>query len=342
LSTEKRPKQFLSLVGKDTLLAQAVQRLEGLIPPERILVITGQEQWDAAHAAAPMLPPDHILGEPVGRDTAAAIALGAAWVAAKNPESVFVVLTADHIIGDIACFQNTLRDAFSLASSGSCLVTLGVRPTEPSAAYGYLEAGEAVPFPGGSTSFRQVKQFVEKPDKATAARYLEAGTYYWNAGMFIWRVATIRDAFAVYRPALAALMEALASALRDGRLQEAMEKLYPSLEKISIDYAVMEKADEVVVALCTFPWDDVGSWDALARHYAADSDGNVQIGQTLCINAEGNLALSTEGVTALIGVRDLIVVRSGGATLVCHRDCAQDVKKAVQALRLRGDCANVL
>lgn len=335
LSTSRRPKQFLSLVGDRTLLAQAVDRLEGLIPPERVLVITNAEFVDVAREAAPALPAENVIGEPVGRDTAAAVALGLAVVRARTPDPAFCVLTADHVIGDLDLFRATLRESLALARAEDALLTIGLEPAAPSTSFGYIEAGPPEADRDG-IQFHRARRFVEKPDAETAARYVAEGNYYWNAGMFIWSAAALERALERHRPALHALARDLAPAVGTPGFADALRAAYDPLPRISIDYALMEKADNILMARGTFAWDDVGSWPALARHLPADADGNVVVGLAAGLDARDNIVVSRDRLTALIGVRDLIVVQAGRATLVCPKDRAQDLKALLAKLREAG------
>ncbi len=335
LSTSKRPKQFLSLVGEGTLLSQAVRRLEGLIPPERVLVITNRELAEAAREAAPELPPENVIGEPVGRDTAAAVAPAAALVEAREPGASFAILTADHVIGDLDLFRATLRGAFTLAAAGDVLLTIGIAPRDPSTAYGYIERDAQRAEQQGIRFFDAVR-FVEKPDRARAEGYLATGRYLWNSGMFIWSTSAIVRALQAFQPGLAAHIPTWTQAARNKALDAALDATYPGLTKVSIDYAVMEKARNIVVAEGRFAWDDVGSWTALADHFKADAAGNVAVGDAASVDAAGNIVWSKDRLTALIGVKDLIVVQTEGVTLVCHKDRAQDIKKLLACLREDG------
>ncbi len=331
-STAKRPKQLLALVGEKTLLAQAVDRLEGLIPPQNIFVITNRELVKEAQKAAPMLPPGQIIGEPVGRDTAAAIALGAALIAARDPAATFCVLTADHVIGNRPLFQRTLREGLKLASKLDILITIGIQPTFPSTGFGYVEAGDVLAENNGIT-IHKARRFVEKPDLPTAEEYVKSGHYFWNGGMFIWSLASLYKALGQFRPQLLPMTERVAKARTPAQLEAAMDAEYPKLEKISVDYALMEKANNIAMIRGTFPWDDVGSWPALENHLPKDTDGNTTVGTCESYDATGNIVVSRDRLTALIGVRNLVVVQTGEVTLVCPKARAQDIKKLVEKLR---------
>jgi len=331
LSTAARPKQFLSIVGDLPLLARSVACLEGLIPLDRILVVTGADLVERTREAVPGLPAENIVGEPFGRDTGAACAVGAVQVKARDADGVCCVLTADHVIGDLPLFHATLREAAGIAASADVLLTIGIRPRFASTGFGYIEAGDPFPHDGRLEFYRAVR-FVEKPDAATARRYLEAGNFYWNSGMFVWSAAALERALGQHRRPLAEMAARLLPAAGTDAFPAALEAEYKRLEKISIDYAVMEKADNIVMVQGRFPWDDVGSWPSLANHFPADEDGNVIVGSCEAVDSRGNVVVSKERLTALIGVKDVVVVQAGGATLVCAKDRAQDVKKMVRRL----------
>ena len=292
-------------------------------------------------AALPELKPDQVIGEPVGRDTAAACALGTALVRARNPQAVACVVTADHVMYDIPVFQQTLREAAGLAAHEPRIVTIGIVPTFPSTGFGYIEAGEGLAT-GGAIEMAAARRFVEKPDASRARQYVLAGNYFWNAGMFVWSTATFEQALEKHRPALLPLYRDALAAGAGPALGGVMAAHYPGLEKISIDYAVMERADNIAVARGTFRWYDVGSWPAVADHFPADADGNVCVGRCVTLGAGANIAVSRERLTALVGVRDLVVVQAPNATLVCARDRAQDVRALVRQLEAAGGNADVL
>ena len=339
LSTSRNPKQFLRLVEGKPLVALSVERVLPLIPAANIYIITSNDLVAVAREAAPMIPAANVIGEPDVRDTAAAIALGAGLVARRSPNAVIAVLTADHIIGDRELFQQTISNCLELASGEDVLITIGIQPTEPSSAFGYIEAGDSKTGPNAGTHFFQAQRFVEKPDREKAEAYLASGKFYWNSGMFIWSLASITKAFRQHRPQLFEMINQLQSA---PAYAPVIKELYPKLEKVSIDYAIMEKADNIVVAAGTFSWDDVGSWTALENHFPADKNGNVAIGQSFTIDAHNNVTYSEKHLTALLGVSDLIVVHSEHATLVCHKDQAQNLKKLVQGLKATGQYNNLL
>ena len=341
LSTARRPKQFMSLIGGRSLLAQAVERLRGLIPPERVLVITGARLVEATHEAVPEIPRENVIGEPFGRDTAAACALASALVKARNPTGVFCILTADQIIGDLDAFRSTLRESLQMAASEDLLLTIGIQPAFASTGFGYIEAGQALAERCG-IGFLKVKRFVEKPDRAKAEQFLAEGRYYWNSGMFIWSVLAFRKALGRHQPHLLEMADRMTACAGGPDFEARLREEYGRLQKISIDYAIMEKVDNIVMAKGVFAWDDVGSWSALENHLPSDAAGNVVVGACEAIDARGNVVVSPGRLTALIGVEDLVVVHSGTATLICPKSRAQEVRKMVQRLAEGGAHGEVL
>jgi mannose-1-phosphate guanylyltransferase len=244
-------------------------------------------------------------------------------------------------MGDLNIFSATLRSGMELAEQNDILVTIGIKPVFPSTGFGYIESGEKFQTLEG-VEFRKAIRFVEKPDETTAAAYLETGQFYWNSGMFIWSIQSLEKAFSASCPEMAELMETLTSYAKKGQIVEGMDATYPALGKISVDYALMEKADNIVMACGTFAWDDVGSWPALESHFPQDENGNTKIGQVETLNAAGNIVYSKDRLTAVIGVKDLIVVQAEGVTLVCPKGCAQEIKQMVVELREKGGFNEVL
>ena len=327
----KRPKHLLPIVGESAMLAQTIDRLEGLVPAERVFVITNAEQRESVLETCPGLLPERVIGEPVGRDTAAAVGLAALLVEKEGEDAAFALLPADHVIENGDGFRSVLSGAFEAAEADDLLVTVGIKPSFPSTGYGYLNCGEKVE-DIASRQVMRVKRFVEKPDLEKAQEYLEDGNYFWNAGMFVWRPSVILGEIEHLVPDLFVGLNKLRSSWAESSdLDQAMNRVYPDLKKISIDFAVMERASRVVMLESDFDWDDVGEWPAIARHYPADENGNVFKGTGLAINAGNNLTFAESGhCVTLLGVKDLIVVQSGDATMVCHKDYAQQVKALAQ------------
>ena len=328
-----RPKHLQAIVGRHSLLSQTVRRVEGLAPVENVLVITHEEQRSHVLKDCPQLDPAQVIAEPEGRDTAAAVGLATALVQARDPQATFAVLPADHVIRNRQGYGETLNRAFEAAEASASLITIGVKPSEPATGYGYIRVGGVDREVRGAPLFR-VGEFVEKPDRATAQSYLAAGNFFWNAGMFVWRASVIERAFSQFKPALHEGLQAIRAGLEAGKkAREAMADTYPRLERISVDYAILERATNVAMVEAAFDWDDVGSWTALARHCERDEWGNAGKGSFVADQSANNIVVSEDGhLTALIGVEDLIVVHTPDASLVCHKDKAQDLKKVVESI----------
>lgn len=326
-----RPKHLLPIVGGQPMVAQTVSRLAGLVAPERVFILTNTEHVAAIRAACPKVPSAQIIGEPVGRDTAPAAALAALLVRRKDAHGVLALLAADAAIHDAAGFRATLGAAFAAAGREDYIYTVGVPPAFPATAYGYLRLGAKLGESDGRPWY-QVEKFVEKPDRATAEKYLQEGAYLWNAGIFVVRAAVLEKEFRQHAPAIADGMKELDARLNQGvSLPDALAAVYPGLTKISVDFAVMEKAAKVAVFKAAFDWDDVGEWPALVRHAQADADGNVTRGDSALHEARGNIVVGESGhLIALLGVDNLVVVQTPDATLVCPKARAQELKKLLQ------------
>jgi mannose-1-phosphate guanylyltransferase len=341
MSREKTPKQLITLLGGRSFLQQAVDRVLPLVPIQNIFIITNQVQAPEVRRQLPKLPKDNVVAEPIGRDTTAAVTLGAALVGARSTTAVMAVLPADHVIPDEKKFQQVLADAFEVASRGRAIVTIGIKPTEPATGYGYIHVGEALPAPEGGkapkTAFFRAQQFVEKPDYNKALEYLTSGQYRWNAGMFIWSFVTITEGLQKHQPDMyAACQRWFAAAGNPAKLNKLLAAEYPAIRKISIDFALMEKAQNVVVADGAFEWDDLGSWTALGRHLKADPEGNAAVADFIHVDAARNIIFDarTKNRTpiAVVGLRDSILVQTDDAVLLAHKSQAQKVKELVRKL----------
>lgn len=333
-SRTSRPKQLIPLVGGDSMLVRTIERVLPLSPALVTIVTHTRQLEETLRQVAPFAKtvPVECIAEPVGRNTAAAIAVAAARSAAIDPEAVMVVLPADHYIRDAAGLRQALKEGIAVANGGA-LVTLGITPTYPETGYGYIRSS-GDPDCHGSYS---VERFVEKPDAETAAAYLLSGDYVWNSGMFIWTVPAIRAALLAHMPGLSHAINSL-PAESPKQLSEALVGCYAQLESRSIDHGVMEYADQVRVIPVTVGWSDMGSWSALPELVAADQEGNHIDGPSTCVTIDSRDCIVAGGTVAvgLIGVNNLIVVSTDDALLVCERSRAQDVKKVVEQLQQQG------
>ncbi|HTD14676.1 MAG TPA: mannose-1-phosphate guanylyltransferase [Chthoniobacterales bacterium] len=328
LSRREKPKQLLALFNENTLLEETVLRLSGLVPPENILILTNQEQEDAVRKLLPGHPQKNIFAEPARRDTAAAIALGVGLIAARDSDATMVVLPADHLIKDKVSFQADLRAGATVASKTGDLVTIGITPTWACPGYGYIERGKKVD--GPVSDFFEVVRFREKPDTDLAETFLRSGNFFWNAGIFIWSVKAILTELNRHAPALGEFISAIRHSSDPTRV---IGDRFPTLPKISVDYAVMEKASRVVVKAASFDWDDVGSWTSIAKYLEQLPNGNATNTAVSVEGSNNNIVFSDQKIhLALVGVNDLIVVQTRDSILVCHRHDVERVKSLVGTL----------
>ena len=340
VSREKTPKQLVALLGGGSFLQQAVQRVLPLVPLKNILIITNAVQSPEVRRQLPKLPAQNVIAEPVGRDTCAAVTLGAAVVGQRSTSAVMAVLPADHVISEEKKFQQVLADSFDLAGRGQVIVTIGIKPTEPATGYGYIRVGPPLPPPQGAkpykTAFFKAEQFVEKPNFDKALEYVNSGRHRWNAGMFVWSFVTITQGLEKHQPELAAACQRWFKAAGTPRLARVLAADYPGLKKISVDYALMEHAQNVVVADGAFAWDDLGSWTALGRHLKADPEGNCASADFIHVDGARNIIFDARtknrAPIAVVGLRDAILVLADDAVLLAHKSQAQKVKDLVKKL----------
>jgi mannose-1-phosphate guanylyltransferase len=330
-SRAARPKQFLTFSGEQTLLQRACDRLEAQVAIENTWVITSSNHVEETRRQLPRLPAENVVGEPCGRDTAACIGLGAALIVRRDLDGVMIVTPADHVIEPLPEFARAVRAATLLVDEfPSALVTFGIVPTFPATGYGYIHRGESIGARQSVNAFR-VAAFREKPTFEIAENYVATGEYFWNSGIFVWKVGTILDELRRYKPALAKGVERIAKAWPD---ESVIREVYPILEKISIDFAVMENAKNVLVVQAPFQWDDVGSWLALERMHPQDAEGNTVLANHCGVRTNNCVIAGDPGrLIATVGVRDLLIVQDGDATLVADRREESNVKQIVEKLK---------
>lgn len=328
LSTPELPKQFVTLFGGKPLIKHAADRLRGLIPPERIFVVTADRLVDMTRKALPDIPVENIIGEPFRRDTAAAVAVACGLVKRSGGgDSIGCILTADHLMTPAAKFRSTLKAAIKAARMHDAVVTIGIEPDSPATRFGYIERGSKADVPG-KVVFFDVKRFVEKPCLKMARRYLKSGRFYWNSGMFIWKATVLADAFASAAPDFVPLIEKVAASQN---IDAFLSREYGRLRSISFDYAVMEKISGVLVAESSFSWDDVGSWLSLANHFPVGTAGNICLGDALVHDAADSIVIGQDGrLTALIGIKDMVVVNTAKATLVCPKSRIHEIRQLLK------------
>jgi mannose-1-phosphate guanylyltransferase len=337
-SRQQRPKQFLTMTGDRSLIQLALDRIDACaIPPERTRIITAEAYRDETGQQLPGLPPDRIVGEPVGRDTAPCIGLAAALVASEDPDAVLLVTPADHVIEPVQQFRAAVHVAAHLAEENpSALITFGIPPTFPSTGYGYIHRGELAVCRQGIDVFR-VRGFREKPAADLAEQFVASGEYYWNSGIFVWKAATVLAELQRQKPALHDAVRHIADARGTPRWNDVLRDEYGKVEKVSIDFAVMEHASEVLAVQAPYQWDDVGSWLALERMNPQDADGNTVLALHCGINTKNCVVVGDPGkVLATIGVHDLLIIQDGDATLIADRRDEGTVKQLVDLLKKKG------
>ncbi|HYA98017.1 MAG TPA: sugar phosphate nucleotidyltransferase, partial [Methylomirabilota bacterium] len=337
-SRTRTPKQLLNIVGAKTMLQQTIARLAPVFPAQRIWTVTNAEQAAAVKKQLPAAARIHLLAEPVGRNTAAAIALAAFHVRrAAGGDALLGVLPADQYVADAARYSKIVEAALAMAHEPGRMVVLGIPPTRPDTGFGYIQS-TGDPLAAGAFPAFQVRRFTEKPELAKAEEYLALGGFFWNAGMFFWRVSTFLDALKRFLPKTFAALEGLAESIGKPGYENRLRAAYRKLESISVDYAILEPltnaTDErrVLVIPAEIGWSDIGSWDAVYDLLAKHPGDNVCSGEPFILDATGNLFWSPGKFIAAIGVEDLVVVETPDALLVCRRDRAQDVAKVVKSL----------
>lgn len=334
MSRGQKPKQSLQLVGERSMFQHAFDRIAPLFPPENIWVVTCAEHAADLQSQTPALSPECFILEPEGRGTAPAIGLAAIHLHRRDPESVMAVLTADHYIADQERFRQALGAAERLAREGH-LVTLGIRPGAPTTAYGYIEQGPRSAQVNGFDVFR-VRAFTEKPSREVATRMVSSGIYTWNSGMFVWKTSRILEELQRQMPKFYDQLMAVDQALGSERYPQALAQVWRQVEKQTIDYGVMEHAEDVVVIPVEIGWTDIGSWGSLFGLLDADAQGNLVRADHIGLDTQRSLILGEQRLIATIGIEDLVVIDTAEALLICKRGCEQQVRELVDRLKAEG------
>jgi len=334
-STEAHPKQFLNIFGDRTMLQSTVDRIKNLIPSERVWVITNQRYVDLVQEQLPDVPAGNIVGEPIAKNTAPCVALAATLIQDQDPDATMVVLPADHLVGEPSTFISILQTAAAKAADGQTLVTIGIKPSHPETGYGYIEFNEEISETHKGREVKKVNQFREKPDLETAKEFIDSGNFLWNSGMFVWKTSAIIKEFELHLPDIHEQIEDLQPTIGSEDQEEAISTFYHGCTSISIDYGIMEQAQNVFVVPGSFGWNDVGSWKAVYDLRSKDEHGNVILSDTSTLaDSSNNLIQSESGkLIALVGVDNMAIVETDKAILVCELDNSQGVKKVVNQLR---------
>ena len=338
-SRRKHPKQLLDLTGRGSMIRLTIDRLDGLSRPEEILIVTNIEQRQAMlDEIAGRIPEENVIGEPVGQNTAPCIGLAALVLRRLHGDEPMVVLPADHLVEPVEVFQRQLRAGAEIVARRAergCLLTFGITPTRPETGYGYIKAGEPLVCDGDADVFA-VEAFLEKPPLERAQEFVTDGGYYWNSGMFMWTAGAILGEIEAHIPELHRVLAEIEDGMGTRPLADVLNSVYPQAPSISIDYGVMEKAQDVVMLRAAFDWNDVGSWEFVRDVSDADADGNVVVGDHVFIDSRNSTVIARDRLVAVLGVDDVVVVDGGDTILVCRRDRVQEVKKIVQTLKERG------
>lgn len=333
-SRKELPKQMLNLLGERSMLQMTYDRIKPLVADEKILIITNEELTDLVQRQLPDLPAKNIIAEPFGRNTAPCIGLAGAIIQSRTQEDeAMVVLPADHLIADGDKFRNTILSAVEYAQENDCLVTIGVKPGYPETGYGYIQRGQKISMQSGHQIYK-VKTFAEKPNLDTAERFLKSGDFLWNSGMFIWSTKLIMDEFARHEPEMSEGFQDISTVVDTEKMAETIFEVYSKIRSVSIDYAIMEVAEQVCILEADFIWNDVGSWEAAYNISEKDAAGNVvQVAHALLLDSKNNYIYSTKKLVAAIDVENLVVVETDDTLLICKKDQSQKVKDVVDALR---------
>lgn len=330
-SKEKKPKQLLKIFGTNSLIQNTVNRLEGMIEKDHIYIITNKIQKPAIKLQLPDIPIDNIIDEPFGKNTAAAIGLASVIIGKRNKEAVILTLPADHIIKEKEEFQNTLHSASDFAFKSKGLVTIGINPTRPETGYGYIQIDER----SIQDNIYKVYTFAEKPNYATAVRFINSGDFLWNSGMFIWRIDSILNEIEKLMPELHEGLQKIEESIGTSNFDKIVNNVYGQLKSISIDYGIMEKSDIVYLTKGKFSWSDVGSWEEVYQLSEKDAEGNAVTGNMYLQNTNDSLLFSPNKFTAVIGLDNIVVINTDDALLICRREQAQDVKNIVDYLKMK-------
>ena len=335
-SRKNLPKQFLSLTDDGrTMIQLTVDRILPLVDMEDIYIATNRDYKELVKDQLPGIPDENILCEPVGRNTAPCIGLGAIHILQKYEDAVMMVLPSDSLIKDGDRYRELIRDAFEIASAGENLVTMGIRPNYPETGYGYIKYMKDQPRISGF----KVDKFVEKPSLELAKEYLATGSYLWNAGMFVWKVSTIIKLFELFLPDMLKGFFDIADAIGSADEDKVLKEVFPTLQSISIDYGIMEKADNIYTIPGDFGWDDVGSWLAVERIRETDENNNVIDGNVITVDTKHCILQAKDKLIAAVGLKDIVVVDTEDATLICDKSSTADIKKVLEMLRQESkDC----
>jgi len=331
-SKTAKPKQYLNMFGDDSLLQSTIKRFSTFTETDNIYVVSAKSQAEVLEEQTPMLPKDNLIYEPVGRNTLPCIGLAAMLAENENPDGIMVVSPSDHLIEDYELFEETVLAAAKIADEKNGIVTLGIKPTFPATGFGYVQTAEDIT---GSEKIKQfkVERFVEKPDVQTATGYLKKGGFYWNSGLFIFKISVFIDSIKEFAPDLYNDLKKIQADFGTSSYEKTLDTIYRAVKSISVDYGIMEHAKNIYLVEGNFDWNDLGSWESVYLTDKKDNNGNAGSGESIFIDSKNSYIHSENGLIALVGLDDVIVVQDGNTTLVCKRENAEDVKKVVDQLK---------
>lgn len=331
-SKTRKPKQYLNIFGESSLLQDTITRFSGFTEKKNIYIVSSATQAGVLEEQAAMLPKENLIYEPVGKNTLPCIGLAAMYAERENPDGIMVVSPSDHLITNTDLFKDTVLAAVKIADERDGIVTIGITPTYPATGYGYVKTAEDIM---GSENIKQfkVERFVEKPNEETASKYLQQGGFYWNSGLFVFKVSVFLEAVQKYAPALYADLRKIQADFGQPGYLQTLDTIYRAVESISVDYGIMEHADNIYLVEGNFDWNDLGSWESVYLTDKKDENGNAGAGEVLLENTKNSYVYADKGLLAVVGLEDVIVVQDGNTTLVCKRENAEDVKKIVERLK---------
>jgi mannose-1-phosphate guanylyltransferase len=327
-----KPKQYLNIFGGESLLQDTIKRFSTFTDTSNIYVVSSATQAKVLEEQTPMLPKENLIYEPIGRNTLPCIGLAAMYAELENPDGIMVVSPADHLIQNNELFKDTILAATKIADEKDGIVTIGITPNYPATGYGYVQTAEDIT---GNKKIRQfkVERFVEKPDEKTASKYLKQGGFYWNSGLFVFKVKVFLEAVKQFAPELYKDLRKIQAELGQATFADTLNAIYPAVQSISVDYGIMEHAKNIYLAEGNFDWNDLGSWESVYLTDKKDENGNAGGGERLLVDTKNSYVYSDEGLVAVLGMEDVVVVKDGNTTLVCKRENAEDIKKIVEKLK---------
>jgi len=327
-----KPKQYLNLFGNESLLQSTIKRFETFTDDSNIYIVSSKTQAPVLEEQTPMLPKENLIYEPVGKNTLPCIGLAAMFAERENPDGIMVVSPSDHLITNEALFRDTVLAAAKIAQEKDGIVTIGITPTYPATGYGYVKTGENIT---GGEKIRQfkVERFVEKPDEETAQNYLQQGGFFWNSGLFIFKISVFLEAVKQFAPNLYTDLRKIQADLGTSSFEQTLDTIYRAVESISVDYGIMEHAQNIYLVEGNFDWNDLGSWESVYLTDKKDENGNAGSGEAILLDTKNSYVYSDKGLVAVVGLDDVVVVQDGDTTLVCKRDKTEDVKKIVEQLK---------